>query len=105
MGTPQDIDIWTEMTDDDSKSALPRLGKAAGMQVVKVGANVLAENMQSFLALLDEVLSNQPKSVSGYSIDEIELNLAVNAHGGIELVGKLTAGMEAGIKIKLKARK
>jgi len=75
------------------------------MQVVKVSADVLAKNMQAFLAEFDKVLSSQPTTISEYSIDYIELNLAVNAHGGIELVGKLNAGMEAGIRIKLKAGK
>jgi hypothetical protein len=41
---------------------------------------------------------------SAFIIDEVELSLAVNAKGGIELLGKLEAGAQAGIKIKLKRR-
>ena len=34
-------------------------------------------------------------------VDQIEINLAINAEGGIELVGKISAGIATSIKIVL----
>jgi hypothetical protein len=41
---------------------------------------------------------------SKFYVDELEISLAINASGGVELIGKLEAGAQAGIKIKLKRK-
>ena len=50
---------------------------------------------------LDEHLNNTD---SLFSVDSIELNLAVNAEGGIEMIGKLTAGVQSSVKVLLRKR-
>lgn len=40
----------------------------------------------------------------GYEIEEIELSLAVNGSGGIELIGKLEAGAQAEVDAYLAGR-
>ena len=37
----------------------------------------------------------------GFRVSSIELNLVVNAEGGIELLGKVSTGIEASMKITL----
>ncbi len=37
-----------------------------------------------------------------FRIDEIELSLAINASGGVELIGKAEVGVEGGISLKLR---
>jgi hypothetical protein len=46
----------------------------------------------------------EQETSKSFEIDEIEISLAVTAEGGVELIGKVTAGVEAGIKITLKRR-
>jgi len=96
------INIWTE-TLDDTSAALPRLGKTAALQVVKVAPTAISENLKEFLTNFQKVLA-EPPSIEGYTLEEIELSLVVNATGGIELIGKASAGVQSGIKIKLKKK-
>ena len=98
---PQTISIWTEIP-DDTAAAFPRLGKNATLQVIQVGPAAISENLKEFLTNFQKVLAEQTPSIEGYALEEIELSLVVNAAGGIELVGKASAGVQAGIKIKLK---
>lgn len=95
------IEIWTSESDDDRRAALPTLGKAR-IEVTHVEASVLSQNLKEFLAQFRSIFEDQEMSSSGYSIDEIELSLGVNAKGGVALLGKIEAGATASIKVKLK---
>lgn len=99
------IEIWSTESSDNKKAALPKFGKATTkIYSTYVEVSTLSENLNEFLVEFQKVLEKQPKSKSGYEIDEIELSLGVNAKGGISLLGKLEAGVEAGIKVKLKKK-
>jgi hypothetical protein len=100
------ITIWTnEVEEEDVKAALPRLGKSFVGKSIAMDSTVLSKSLNEFLLAFVPVIEEQPKEISGYYLDEIELSLTINAQGGIELVGKLDAGVEAGIKVKLKRKK
>jgi len=100
-----EIEIWSIESKSNIKAGLPTLGKASKrIESTHVDVVTLSENLNNFLAEFQKVLEKQPTSKSGYEIDEIELSLGVSANGGIALLGKLEAGMEASIKVKLKKR-
>ena len=52
--------------------------------------------------LNDFVAFSQPEG--NFTVSEIELALTVSAKGGISLIGKIEAGAEAGIKVKIAPR-
>lgn len=98
------ITIITMTDATDTKGALP-FGPQFKKQI-SVESEVLSDNLKTFLkafnSILDEESNPDPR---GFIIDEIELSLAVNATGGIELIGKVDVGVEGGIKVTLKRRK
>jgi hypothetical protein len=101
MTAKRTIEIWETEGTQEAKAALPTLGKAR-IQATQIDISILSENLKQVLTNFQQVLDEQPKSASGYYIDEIELNLGVSGNGSIALIGKLEAGIQAGIKIKLK---
>ena len=101
MGTGSSITVLVS-SESGGQAALPRLGNLSAIQAVDADPDVLSRNLQRFLSSFQIVLAEQPREIAGYEIDEIELNLAVSASGGIELIGKLSTGLQAGIKVKLK---
>ena len=101
MKSTKTIPIWTDEEILRAKSALP-MPAAALKGIAKVEPKALADNLKEFLAAFEVVLMDCPTNISTFQIDEMELSLAVNAQGGIELLGKLSAGIEASIKVKLK---
>lgn len=99
------IEIWSNYSESSIKRGLPPLGKATKMiESTIVDTATLSDNFTNFLSDFQKILEKQPKSKSGYEIDEIELSLGVDAKGGIALLGKLEAGVQAGIKVKLKRK-
>jgi len=93
------------MTDDSNvKGGLP-FGQSLA-QKVSIDTDVFSNNLNLFLVSFNQVLEKQPRSIgNGFSIDEVELNLAVNVSGGIELIGKADIGVQSAIKVKLKREK
>jgi hypothetical protein len=102
MARKQTIPVWTSDSQDNTKAALPTIARRASA-VVEVETDLIAENLNAFMEKFRPVVESQDQK-SPFVIDEVELSLAVNAKGGIELLGKLEAGAQAGIKIKLKRR-
>jgi len=102
MTESKQISVWVESLEQTSRAALPQFLQTKTTEVVQVGSDVLAENLHDFLTNFEVILTKQPKPVGGYLIDEIELNLTVNANGGVELIGKLGVGVQAAIKIKFR---
>jgi len=101
------ISVWTAATPEISKAALPRLGgavAAGATEVVSVSVETMRKNLDAFLEQIGALLESPREALKGYEIEEVELSLAVNGSGGIELVGKLEAGAQAGMKIKLKRK-
>lgn len=102
MARKQTVPVWTSDPTANTKTALPTLARQA-TSVVEVETDLIAENLNAFMEKFRPVVESQDQK-SPFVIDEVELSLAVNAKGGIELLGKLEAGAQAGIKIKLKRR-
>ena len=100
----QTLSVLVETNDNAGRSAFPRVGQPPTLSTVALDATLLADNLRTTLQTLEAVLEEQPSTVAGFELDEIEFSLTVNASGGFELVGKASAGIEAGIKIKLKRR-
>jgi hypothetical protein len=96
------IEVW-EIDSLDTKAALPTFGKAQ-IKATQVEVSVLSSNLKEVIKSFQAVLDEQSDSTDGYYIDEIELNLVVKGNGSIALIGKLEAGVEAGIKVKLKRK-
>ena len=92
--------VWVESTPHDVKAALPTL-KQMAQKTVEVSADLLAENLRTFLASFRAVVGEEPATGSDFAVTSIELNLAINAEGGIEMIGKLSAGAQASMKVTL----
>jgi hypothetical protein len=97
------IEIWTDELEAKEKAALPALGRRA-IESVSVDMTLLFQNLKEFTQDFQAILDEQPQSPSGSYVDEIELSLGVNAKGGIAILGKIEAGVQGSIKIKLKRR-
>jgi hypothetical protein len=95
------VEIWESQPVSTKKAALPALGTTA-IRVSQVDVEVVSDNLASVLATFQQMLEKQPRSASGYYVDEIEISFGVSGSGGIALIGKVEAGVEASIKVKLK---
>lgn len=102
MNTKRTIEVWDlDEESGNKKHALPSLGKTR-IKATQVDMAVLTGNLKEVLTDFQTVLDEQPESKSGYYVDEIELCLGVNGEGSVAFIGKLEAGMQASIKVKIK---
>lgn len=97
------IHIWVDDGEGASKAAVPRMSQVT-RHVVTSTTGTISENLSSFLKAFEPIAERAASATSSFEVDEIELSLAVNGKGGIELLGKLEAGAEASIKVKLKRK-
>ncbi|MPM10304.1 hypothetical protein SDC9_56632 [bioreactor metagenome] len=97
------ITIITMSDTTDTKGGLPI--RPSFPKQIEISSDELADRMLTFVSNFQRIYDVKPEATDGFYIDEIELSLVINASGGIELIGKATAGMEGGIKVKLKRRK
>jgi hypothetical protein len=98
------IEIWTQTAQPEGKAALPTIRKPAALEVSEVRIADLADNLGDLMAQVQTAFEKAGHVASSLTVEEIELNIGINAKGGLALIGKLEAGMEAGIKVKLKRR-
>lgn len=105
--------VWTDDTSEDGeavgvKGALPNMKKGlarSSKNMAVVASEVMSDNLRNFLAAIEgSVIDGQPTD-SNFDIEQIELNLVVNANGGVELLGKLSAGAKASMKLVLKRKR
>lgn len=103
MSNRRTIEVWESDVEEtgDKKHALPSFGKAR-IKTIEVDMAILTGNLKDVLTEFQSVLDEQPESKSGYYIDEIELCFGVNGKGSVALIGKLEAGVQASIKVKIK---
>jgi len=81
------------------------IGTSINHVVSKISSEVIAESFDGFINGLNEVLGKHSTSIgNGFVIDEIELNLTINASGSIELIAKAGAEIEGAIKMVLKRK-
>jgi hypothetical protein len=85
----------------ETKAGLPNFRKVA-TEEIKISSEKLAESLKDFLDNFKPALEKQDEKIGNFKIDEIELSLALNASGGVQLIGKVDVGIEGGIVIKLK---
>jgi len=101
MSDPASIQVWVNKGNSEVKAALPSLANVIDSSV-EVSAEALAKNLQRFLSHFNEVLDADSFVDSSFSVSTIELNLAVNSQGGVELIGKLSTGVQASMKVVLR---
>jgi hypothetical protein len=95
--------VWVDAAvEDATKAALPKLARHAVAKSVEVSGDALRDNIRSFVSKFATLLDEGRLGNTNVVIEEIELSLAVTTSGSVELLGKLAAGGEAGIKVKLK---
>ena len=102
------ITIITTSQTSEIKGGLPTLknlsNKILSNEEITVTSEKLSLNLKSFLEKLKPVFEEQETQIGSFEISEIELSLAINTSGGIELIGKVDVGITGGIKIKLQKR-
>lgn len=96
------IRILVQTIEEDTKSALPSIGRRFTTKTFELANDVLADRLEEFFNSFSAVLDHLPDSIASFSIDELELTLAINASGGIEMVGKAEAGITTGMKFTLR---
>jgi hypothetical protein len=97
--------IWvvTEEPEDDlSKSLLPSVGRRVIAKSFEISNDVLALHLEAFFKSFQMVLGRLPSSIDHFTVDEIQLNLVINANGGVELIGKGEAGLSTGLTFTLR---
>lgn len=97
------ITVITTTQTSDIKGAMPTLKNLSNNEIT-VTSEKLSLNLKGFLEKFKPVFEQQETQIGNFEISEIELSLAINASGGIELIGKVEVGIEGGIKIKLQKR-
>ena len=102
MTSSAPIIVITTTDNTDTKGALPFRPNLP--KQISVESDVMTKNLLVFMDSFEQVFETESEK-KGFYIDEIELTLAVNASGGLELIGKANAGIEGGIKVKLKRNK
>lgn len=100
MANKNEITILTTSQEQKEKAGLPDF-KAFAKKEIKVSTEALSKNLKEFMEKIKPIIESQAEKIGQFSVTEIELNLAINASGGIDLIGKMEAGIEGGITIKL----
>ena len=101
MNKQYDFTVITMPDETTTKSGLPFAPLTK--QRVSMSSTDLEKKLSEFLQSFGDVLEKQPESIgNGLKLDEIEINLSINASGGIELIGKAEVGVQSAIKLKFK---
>ena len=98
------VDIWTDEDSSRGKAAVPRMADIT-RRVSTVSVEIISSNVQKFLHAFEPLIEAAAAAKGKFEVEEIELALAVNGKGGVELLGKMEAGASASIKVKLKRKK
>jgi hypothetical protein len=96
------IRIWADEEPPPGKPAVPMADLTRRVAVVT--NEFVAENLQKFMRAFDPVIEGMSSAAGRFYVDEIEVSLAIDAKGGVQLIGKMEAGAQATLKVKLKRR-
>ena len=83
-----EIQLWTEEPEDSVKSAIPSLARTV-QRTVSVSAEMVAKNLSSLIQPFRDAFDETESTPGSLGIERIELNVVVNAAGGVELIGKV----------------
>jgi hypothetical protein len=97
------VEVLMPLTSEGPKAALPSLGRAS-IELTRVPLEMLTNNLQEFIKRFQMSIDTGDLGDSEYVLDEIELSLELTATGGVALIGKMEAGANAAIKVKLKRK-
>lgn len=78
-----------------------RSKKVVSKALTEIDPEVLSKNLEPIIKVFSGMFKAGDENNDACHVDQIEIHLNVNAKGGIELIGSLQAGVEAGIKIIL----
>lgn len=73
-------------------------------RLTEVSEDHLRKQLREFLESLSNVISDLPDTCGPFDLTEFQVLLQVSASGGVELVGKVGAGVCGGITIRLTRR-
>ncbi len=111
MSNSEDF-IWivsseTENTEQEQykspqRGAIKEISESIIDKGVRVPAQLLKSNFQSFFQTMIGLVSEIPKEDLAYTVDEIIIHAEVSGSGTIKLIGGITSGAKGGITFKLK---
>jgi hypothetical protein len=102
MCAPPTITVWVTDARDDTRSALPTLGRGRGP--ANFTSEALATSLAAMLGAVAAVLEGAEEGGGKFEVQEAQVSLAVNASGGFELVAKGEAGAEAALTLTLRRK-
>jgi hypothetical protein len=70
-------------------------------RITDISEDHLREQLREFLGSLSMIMSDLPVKCGLFNVAELQVVLQISASGGIELVGKVSAGISGGITIRL----
>jgi|SRR5687768_10687613 len=105
------IEVWA-LSDDPSKHfwERKRAGEVLGelgsppLELIEIEGRELRTRIRAVIAEFDGLVAEKEADSGGLSIAEVELGLAINVKGGVQLITKFEAGAEASIKVRLRRR-
>jgi hypothetical protein len=100
------ITIITQKKIEHSISALPEVSKSkTNLSIEKIDSEKLMKNLDLLIGDFKNHLEKSKSDDNLFYIDEFELSLTVDAEAGVHLIGNVTLGIQAGIKVKIKRQK
>ncbi len=101
MEKSNSIDVIVQEGFEESISVLPRIG-GHGLTTVRLPFERIKQSRGTFLESIDELIEESDRKDSKLQIGTIEFNPAINAEGGVELIGKASAGVTSSIRVVLR---
>jgi hypothetical protein len=91
--------------DDSGVSGKPEFRVTSKTVTNRIDTKILEGNLKKFLDDFEPALNSLTSQRGNFSVNEIEINLAITSKGGINLIGQLSIGIESSIKLKLSRNK
>jgi hypothetical protein len=90
----------------EATRGLGRALRDAAGNASEVAVATLQENMRRFLTALDTIMSASPDQIGGLSLEQVEIQLQVDASGnvGISAIAGAEFSTQGGIKLVLRKR-
>ncbi len=99
MFSIESLPIWTVPIPVEGRSALPT---RIAVGTVGVATEALPQNIRRLRSGFQETFHAPETRDSPFQVEQIELNMAVDGSGSVELIGDLETAAPSSIKITLK---